>query len=164
MENCCLIIGNAIDFCILLVAIIAASISYKEFKSHKVKEDNKLLSQPNNRYLRSVDVQFVVRYLRKKDPTDEIPSAYQIDLFLRFFEELGVYLKSKSLKKDDVLNFFGYYFYRFEKSDRGRVLKDKIDNEDEKLVYLNDYRELIGTYPPEWSKEDIDDGNTNPII
>lgn len=154
MEICSSTIGNVIDFCILVVAVIAAIISYREYKGHKIKEDNKLLSQLNKRYLENDDVQTVVRYLRKNEPANIIPSSYQIDLFLRFFEELGVYLKSKSLKKEDVLSFFGYYFYRFDECKCGQKLKDKIDNEDEKLIYLNDFRNLIKPYPNEWQEDD----------
>lgn len=154
MEICYSAIGYVIDFCLLLVAIMAACISYKELQSHKIKEDNKLLSQLNKRYLESEDVQVVVKYLRKKEPSNLIPTACQIDLFLRFFEELGVYLKSGSLKRDDVLSFFGYYFYRFDKCRCGLKLKNKIDNEDEKLDYLNEYRKLIEPYPKDWLEED----------
>lgn len=146
----CSIIEIAIDFCILLVAIVAAFISYQELQSHKTKEDNILLSQLNERYLANDDIQAVVRFLREKDPSNELPTAYQVDLFLRFFEELGVYLKSESLKPSDVLNFFGYYFWRFDKCECGKELKDLIDNEDKDLGYLNEYRELIEPYPNEW--------------
>ena len=101
------------------------------------------------------DVQTVVRYLRVNEPANIAPTAYQIDLFLRFFEELGVYLKSESLKRDDVLNFFGYYFYRFDKCKCGQKLKNKIDNEDAKWNHLNEYRKLIEPYPKEWLEEDL---------
>lgn len=160
MDIFCLVLGVVIDFCVLLVAVIAARISYREYQSYKIKEYNELLSQLNIRYINSADVQVVVKYLRKKEPSSEIPSAYQIDLFLRFFEELGVYLKSKSLKRDDVLNFFGYYFWRFDKCKCGRKLKYKIDNKDAELDYLNEYRKLIEPYPKEWLDEDQDMENT----
>lgn len=136
--------GNYIQLGILIVAVVAAIISLVELHSHKAKENNKLLSQLNRRYLSSEDIQVVVRYLRKFDASDEEPTAYQVELFLRFFEELAVYLKTKSLKKDDVKEFFNYYFYRFETSDRGDLLKTKIKNEDSKLHYLKKYREIMG--------------------
>ena len=145
----------------MVVAIIAAWISYKELQSHKIKEDNKLLSQLNKRYIGNDNVQFVVRYLRKKDPSNEIPSAYQIDLFLRFFEELSVYLKSGSLKRDDVLSFFGYYFFRFDYCERGLRLKEIIEDEDKDLKYIQEYRKLIEPYPKEWLEEDIEEPNNN---
>lgn len=157
-----LIVGNCISLGLLLVAVIAAIISNREYRSHKIMEYNKLLSELNMRYVGNVNVQTVVRYLRKNGPTNEEPTAYQIDLFLRFFEELGVYLKSDSLKRDDVLNFFGYYFYRFDKCKRGQRLKEIIKNEDETLDYLKDYRSLIEPYPNDWLEEESGNENIKP--
>ena len=42
-------------------------------------------------------IQKVVRYLRDFDASDEEPDAYEVEVFLRYFEELGTYLKRKSL-------------------------------------------------------------------
>lgn len=77
----------------LFIAIVAVMISIIELRSYKGK--NKLLSQLNKRYVDNVDIQVVVRYLRVIEPSDVEPDAYQVELFLRFFEELGVYLKTK---------------------------------------------------------------------
>ena len=84
----------------------------------------------------------VVKYLRKKDPSNDKPNAYQVELFLRFFEELGLYLNTKSIKKKDVKEFFGFYFNQYETTERGKLLKVKIDNEntDNDLPYLRIYR------------------------
>ena len=132
--------NDVINLLIFIVALSAFILSIIELKNYKQKENNKLLSQLNKRYIENFDVQLVVKYLREIQPSNVIPSAYQIELFLRFFEELGVYLRNDSLKKEDVENFFGYYFERFEKSDRGKVLKEIINHEDEKLEYLEIYK------------------------
>lgn len=137
--------GDYINIGILIVAVVAAIISYKELCCHKNKENNKLLSQLNKRYIGNKDVQVVVKYLRKKDPSNDEPDAYQVELFLRFFEELGVYLKTKSIKKKDVKEFFGFYFNQYETTERGKLLKAKIDNEDtdNDLSYLGIYRKKM---------------------
>lgn len=135
---------NIIDLLILIVALSAFILSIIELRSYKQKENNKLLSQLNRRYLENSNVQAVVKYLREIDSSNVIPTAYQIELFLRFFEELGVYLRNNSLKVEDVKNFFGYYFERFEKSDRGKVLKEIINHEDERLEYLEIYKNKTG--------------------
>ena len=132
--------NDVINLLIFIVALSAFILSIIELKNYKQKENNKLLSQLNKRYIENFDVQLVVKYLREIQPSNVIPSAYQIELFLRFFEELGVYLRNDSLEKEDVENFFGYYFERFEKSDRGKVLKEIINHEDEKLEYLEIYK------------------------
>lgn len=48
--------GDYINLGILIVAVVAAIISYKELCSHKNKEDNKLLSQLNKRYIDNKDI------------------------------------------------------------------------------------------------------------
>ena len=130
---------------LLIVAILAVAISIFQLRSHNAKENNKLLSKLNERYLSNEDLQIVVKYLRKIEPSDIEPNAYQVELFIRLFEELGAYLKTKSLKKKDVKEFFGYYFKRYETTDRGRILKAKINNEDtdEDLPYLGVYRKIM---------------------
>lgn len=133
---------------LLLVALVAAIVSIIELRNYKVKENNKLLSQLNKRYIENKDVQYVVKYLRQIDPSVCEPSAYQVELFLRFFEELGIYLKTNSIKKADVNEFFDFYFYRYETTDRGKILKAKINNEDtnEALRYLGEYRKQMNNY------------------
>lgn len=129
---------------LLVVAIVAVVVSIVELQSHKKKENNKLLSQLNNRYILTPEVQKVVRYLRENEPSDEEPSAYEVELFLRFFEELAVYLNTGSLKPEDIREFFNHYFDRFENSERGKLLKAKIKNEDKEWDYLKIYREKMG--------------------
>ena len=102
---------------------------------YKEKEYNKLLSQLNKRYVSNKDVQDVVQYLRIVDPENKVPSTYQLELFLRFFEELGLYLKTKSIKVTDVDSFFGFYLKQLYTSDKGKILLKKLkdDNEWENL-------------------------------
>ncbi len=134
-----------INLGVLIVAIVAVVVSVVEIRSYKAKENNKLLSQLNKRYIGSTDVQSVVKYLRKDEPSNVEPDAYQVELFLRFFEELGVYLKTGSIRKGDVREFFNYYFNRYETTDRGKLLKAKIHNEDtdKDLPYLGEYRKQM---------------------
>lgn len=134
---------DIIDLLILIVAFSAFVLSLIELRSYKQKESNKLLSQLNKRYLNSKDMQMVVKYLREIDPDDTEPSAYQVELFLRFFEELNVYLRHDNLKTDDVETFFNFYLDRLYHSERGRKLLEKIDHQDKDLEYLNDYKNKI---------------------
>ena len=139
-----MVISIIIQFCLLIVAIIALFISKDELRTHKDKENSKLLSQLNKRYVDNNDVQAVVKYLREIDPDDTMPTAYQVELFLRFFEELGVYLKTNSIGKTDVKVFFDYYFNQFETTPRGILLSEKINKEDKTWEYLNLYRTTMG--------------------
>ena len=88
---------DIIDLLILIVALAAFVLSLYELHSYKQKETNKLLSQLNQRYLANNDLQTVVKYLREINPDDTEPSEYQVELFLRFFEELNVYLRHGNL-------------------------------------------------------------------
>lgn len=133
-------LSSIFDLGILLVAVLAFALSIIELRSYKQKENNKLLSQLNTRYLNNQDLQAVVRYLREIDPSKEKPSPYQTELFLRFFEELGVYLRHNDQLLLDFYIFFNHYFIRLYESQRGKGLLQEINNEDEQLVYLDGYK------------------------
>ena len=136
---------SVISNCILAVmAIVAGVVSYYEYNSHKQKENNKLLSQLNRRYLNDKDIQAVVRYLREIDPSDDEPKTYQTELFLRFFEELGVYMRDDNLPKEDVVNFFGFYLEQLYKTERGKRLLEPLNGEEKHWPYLNDYKDKAG--------------------
>lgn len=136
-------ISNITDCVLAIMAIIAGIVSWIEYKGHKQKANNKLLSQLNKRYIDNKDIQVVVRYLRKIDADDTKPKPYQTELFLRFFEELGVYLGDNNLPKEDVVNFFGYYLERMYETDRGLELLEEIGNEEKDWDYLNEYKRKV---------------------
>ena len=136
-------ISNITDCVLAIMAIIAGVVSWFEYRSHKQKENNKLLSQLNKRYINNTGIQIVVKYLCKIDADDIKPKPYQTELFLRFFEELGVYLRNNNLPKEDVVNFFGYYLERMYESDRGKELLAQIENEERSLKYLNEYKARV---------------------
>ena len=135
---------NYYDLGKLLVAVIAIVLSYVQLQLYKRKENDKLLSQLNDRYIGNTDMQAVVKYLRDIDPEGDEPSAYQVELFLRFFEELYVYLRHDGLNPEDAKEFFNYYLDRLYHTERGQKLLDKIGHQDEELDYLNGYRNKIG--------------------
>lgn len=141
MCNCTI---NYYDLVKILIAVITILLSYIQLRLYKRKENDKLLSQLNERYLENKDMQAVVKYLRDIDPTDEEPSAYQVELLLRFFEELYVYMRHDGLEPDDVITFFNFYFDRLYHTERGQKLLAKINHEDGNLDYLNGYKDKIG--------------------
>ncbi len=131
---------------LLFVTTVTVVISIIEIHVHKRKEDRKLFSQINERYINNKDVQTVVKYLREIDPDDTIPSSYQIELFLRFFEEIGLYLKTNSIKAKDVYCFFDHYFDQFENTPKGKELAVKIKQNHKSWKYLNVYRDKMKRY------------------
>jgi hypothetical protein len=139
-----LLFNSIFNGILAVMAIVATIFSWKEIQSHKEKENNKLLSQLNRRYLDSQEIQKVVRYLREFDAGEEKPSSYEIELFLRFFEELGVYMRKDNLPIEDVRNFFNYYLEQLYTTERGEELRKQIRYGDIELSYLNDYKEKLG--------------------
>lgn len=127
----------------LLTAIVSLVITYKKYRYYEERRHNEILSKFNQRYLTNEDIQTVVKYLREIDPSDIQPTPYQTEVFLRFFEELGIYLEDKSLHVKDVRNFFDYYFSVFENSQRGKALQKFLSPEDLQTCYLSKYREIL---------------------
>ena len=91
-------------------------------------------------------IQKVVRYLRDFDASDEEPDAYEVEVFLRYFEELGTYLKRKSLSPEYAHTFFSFYIKQLYNTDKGKKLINKINNEDKKLKYLQLFMKRIEEY------------------
>ena len=125
---------------LLICAIIALVFSFFEMRSYKAKENSKLLSQLNKRYMDNTHIQKVVRYLRDFEASDEEPDAYEVEVFLRYFEELGTYLKRKSLSPEYADKFFSYYLDKYYNSDKGKILQEKVNNVEETLDYLKDFK------------------------
>ena len=132
-----------IEVITLILAIIAVYQTWKEFKSHKHTEYHKLFSQLNRRYERNTDMQDVVKYLRNKEPFGEKPSMYQLEVFLRFFEELGLYMKTNSLETNDVDKFFGYYLRQLYTTPNGRLLVEELGEEEKELDLLQIVKEKL---------------------
>jgi hypothetical protein len=125
-----------IEFLTVIIALIALLHTRKEYLSHKQTEYHKLLSQLNKRYVCNEDMQDVVRYLRDKEPSNKQPSLYQLEVFLRFFEELGLYMKTDSIKTEDVDRFFGFYLRQLYSSLRGKALLEQLGEEENDLELL----------------------------
>ncbi len=68
---------------------------------------------------------------------------YQLEVFLRFFEELGLYMKTDSLKAKDVDKFFGYYLRQLYTTPNGRLLLDEFGEEEKDLDLLQIVKEKL---------------------
>lgn len=108
-----------IDLCMLAISLFALIWGIMEYKKHKKEKDNELFSMHDREYMENPKIQKVVRYLHKHSPSDEKPEPFETETFLRFFEELGLYLDQADLNMDKVDYFFGYYIRRMFESERG---------------------------------------------
>lgn len=126
-----------------LIAFIALIIAYGEYKVHKKINEHQLFSQLNIRYQGNEDIQCVIKYLRAIEPSDIKPTVYQLEIFLRFFEELGMYMETDSIDAKTVNNFFGHYLKELYTSERGIELLSQLKDELKELGYLNTLRQKI---------------------
>ena len=125
-----------LEFVTVIVALFTLWNAWKKYSAHNITEYHKLFSQLNKRYESSEDMQDVVRYLRNKEPSDKRPSLYQLEVFLRFFEELGLYMRTESVEAEDVDRFFGFYLRQLYSSSRGKQLLIQLDDEEKELELL----------------------------
>lgn len=126
-----------------IFALIALIVAYVEYKSHNKTDEHKLFSQLNRRYQENNDIQYVVKYLRDKEPSEQEPSLYQLELFLRFFEELGMYMSTNSLDAGNADVFFGFYLRQLYRTHRGKELLARLNGDDSQLEYLNTLKRKI---------------------
>ena len=130
-----------------------------EYGKHVDEKKNELFSHLNKEYLKSEDIQDVVKYLQHTNPTNEKPTPYQVNIFLRFFEEMGLYLENKDIDAQKVNYFFGYYFNELLTSEKGKdllknsdfiikdgLVKDLSNKKSEDWHYLNAYIEKTKTH------------------
>lgn len=135
------------------VAFLAVIISWNQYEHYKHRERSKVFTSLNVRYLESEDVQAVVKYLSKTGrQASEIPDDYRTELFLRFFEEVGVYLESQSLEPKPVEQLFGYYLYEIFTSEKGKELLKACDYHDSDWPYLVTFRDYMSKVEPKWGK------------
>lgn len=120
----------------VLIALVTVWQAWLAYNSHKDTEHNKLLSQLNKRYENNDTMQAVVKYLRDKEPIGDKPSLYQVEVFLRFFEELGLYMRTGSIKARDVDTFFGYYLKQLYTTTKGKALLEQLGEEEKQLALL----------------------------
>ena len=120
----------------VVVAVIALCYTKREYDEAKDTARHKLFSQLDRRYERNDNIQTVVKYLREKEPIGAEPDMYQLEVFLRFFEELGLYMETNSLNPDEVNRFFGFYLHQLYRTDTGKKLLAKLGGEDKQLELL----------------------------
>ena len=143
---------NVCEAIMAVAAVLALIVSWYQYQLHKDRERSKVFSSLNMRYLKSEAVQTVVRYLSKTGQKQNTPDDYRTELFLRFFEEVGVYLKSKSLEPQPVEQLFGYYLYEIYTSDKGRELLKACDYHDSEWPYLVTFKQYMSEVDPKWGK------------
>ena len=125
--------GSMAEIITCIVAIIAFLFSIIEYRSHKKRERINILTQFSVRYTSDPNICSVVKYLEQlEDETNNpnIPDIHQIEMYMRFFEEMSCLIKAKSLKENIVYYMFGHYVL---------IFADNIDKLPKELEYDKGY-------------------------
>ena len=134
-------LGNYSEFATAVIAICAFIITCLEYFSHKDSNKAKVFSEYNQRYSTDPNIVNVVKYLNSYNPAEAqnqpqhaLPSNYEVEMFMRFIEELDLQIEYNRLKEEDVFDLFIYYA--------------KVIGGDERL------RNLLGVtdYPENWKR------------
>ena len=131
--------GNICNCLMVLTTIVALIISFIQYRLHKEKVRSMIFTKLNKRYLENSDIQTVVKYLSKTGPSQKKPDDYQTELFLRFFEELDVYIQSKALNPKIVEQLFGYYLRELFISNKGKDLLKICDYQKNEWPYIEEF-------------------------
>lgn len=98
----------------LLVAIIAAIIAFIQYKSEssaaKEATRSKILEDYNWHYMQNSSIKRVVKSLIDDNFEDSQIHKYDLEIFMRFFEEIYLLIHSKNRMKAEVAKYmFSYY-------------------------------------------------------
>lgn len=148
--NVCL--GNYSELLMAIVALFAFVISYLEYNSIKISKKIQVFSEYNKRYSEDPNIVKVVKYLNYIDNDGTInnphrikPSNYEVEMFMRFFEELYIQIKNDCLVEETVLNLFCYYAYKIHINEDLRNMlgvKDYDDNWDDFVKLMEKYKQI----------------------
>ena len=104
-------VSALVAFLALVVAIITAWFAWREYKRMVRHKQCEVFAQYNERYENSEYIQKVVKYCTfKTDNPKEVPTVHDKEMFLRFFEELDLMIQEDYISKEQVGNYFSYYF------------------------------------------------------
>lgn len=109
------------------VAITSLIVSYWQYKLHRKQMKTELLSKYFPRYSMDPNISAVVKYLEKEEGlahknTVSEPDDHEVEMFMRFFEELELLIRANSIDEKVVSYMFFHYVQTFNR------LKDKWKN------------------------------------
>ena len=130
MEN----ISDVLGVLGFAVAMFSLCVSVWQYKLHKRQMKTELLSKYCARYCINKEITAVVRFIEKKEGLShrcdvEEPDDHEVEIFMRFFEELELLIRAKSLDEKIVYYIFFYYVQTFVKiKDKWKRIDYESDN------------------------------------
>ena len=117
MICCCGIeLGSLAEIITCCLAGFAFLLSWKEFQNHKKRERINIITQFSKRYTEDCHIKNVVQYLESlEDKKEDLnpPNIHDIEMFMRFFEEISCLVKANSIKENITYYMFGHYLLIF---------------------------------------------------
>lgn len=99
------------DLLLVIIGIVTISLTFKEYFEYRQRTKAEVLGEYNKRYSENKHINKVVNYLvchlaKLKAPA---PSVHNVEMFLRFFEEIDLQIDKNRLDADNVEELFSYY-------------------------------------------------------
>ena len=141
-----------------LIATIALCLTICGYCFHKKQERTATLVKYNERYSSDSNIQKVVSYLlwmsdkekQKELEASLIPTKNQVEMFMRFFEELQTSIDSKLIKKEDAKELFSYYaiqLYEYiQKNKENEVGKEVFPSKEEIETDWKRFKKFVTKY------------------
>ena len=146
-------IGSYAEFLTALVALFAFIVTLLEYLSSKDAKQAQVLSEYNKRYTEDPNIIKVVKYLNYIDkdgninnPNRDIPSNYEVEMFMRFFEEIELQIRTGRLDDKDVNNLFVYYAYKLGKTDNQALRNSLGVTEDDYEKNWDGFKRIVENY------------------
>lgn len=115
--NCGVNWGSIADWSTAFLTLCALGLSICEYRKYKKRARVNNLTQLSVRYTTDPEISYVVKYLERVEDENEktmgIPNIHQLEMYMRFFEEICCLVKSKALRRNIVYYMFGHYVIVF---------------------------------------------------
>lgn len=120
-------IANILGVLGFFVAIISLIVSVWQYKLHRRQMRAEVLSKYCARYCIDKNITAVVKFLEKEEGLShkynvKEPDDHEVEMFMRYFEELELMIRAKSIDEDVASYMFFHYLQTFDK------LKEKWKN------------------------------------
>lgn len=137
-------LGSYAEIFTAIIALFASIVTYNEYMSTKDIRQAQVLSEYNKRYSEDPNIVKVVKYLNyidtdgtKNNPPQKKPSNYEVEMFMRFFEELELQIQCGRLNEKDVIDLFIYYAKKIDKNKDLREFLGITDYNENWKRYIN---------------------------
>lgn len=104
----------------LVIAFIALVFTIVEYIKYKKRFRVEILCKFNERYQKDNEIKCVTEFLEKLEDgkSDKIPDVHELEMYMRFYEELYFLIKSGAMRMGVAYYMFGHYVMIFDDNKR----------------------------------------------